>query len=140
MTADHFLAGVIAIVVPLADHFLDGDTGSAAILPPLATVRPGRAGVVASAFEIRWIVDQRASSRPFSIREISACGVPHRLASSACVQPSSIRRSRIESPGLESSVRAIQVFMSGKLYVVVHILACSSEPSQDPGNLKARSE
>jgi hypothetical protein len=81
---------VIAIVTPLADHFFDGGLGDSATLPPLARLRRGRACVSASAVEMRWIVDQRASSRPFSIREMSACGIPLRLESSACVQPSSI--------------------------------------------------
>ncbi len=54
---------------------------------------------MSDAAESRWIVDQRASKRPFSIREMSACGTPDNVPSSAWVQPSSIRRSRIESPG-----------------------------------------
>ena len=118
---DHFLALVISIVVPLADHFLDGGLGISETLRPLARVRGGFACVAASAVEIRWIVDHRASSRPFSMREMSACGMPLRLASSACVQPSSIRRSRIESPGWESSASADQVRMRTIVCGLTHI-------------------
>ena len=69
---NHFVALVIAIVVPLADHFFDGDLGGPATRPPLARERRGVVCVAVSAVEMRWIVDQRASSRPFSMREISA--------------------------------------------------------------------
>ena len=62
-----------------------------------------------------------ASSRPFSMREMSACGMPLRLASSACVQPSSIRRSRMESPGWESSASADQAGMRTSVCGVTHI-------------------
>ena len=109
MAKDHFLARVISIGVSLADHVLDGGDGASVTLPPLARERRGRAWVAASAVEIRWMVDHRASSLPFSMREMSACGMPLRLASSACVQPSSIRRWRMESPGWDSSASADQV-------------------------------
>ena len=102
---------MIAIVAPLADHFFGGDFGGSATRPPFARERRGGVCVAVSAVEIRCMVDQRASSRPFSMREMSACGMPLRLASSACVQPSSIRRSRIESPGWESSASADQAGM-----------------------------
>lgn len=95
---DHFFARATGIVLPVADHFVVGPLGDAVTLRPFARLRRVSVVVAASAAEIRWIVDQRASNRPFSIREISACGIPERAARSDCVQPRSIRRSRIESP------------------------------------------
>jgi hypothetical protein len=63
--------------------------------PVLQNSQQGEVKATAS----RWTVDQRASSRPFSIFKMSASASPLRLASSPGVQPSSIRRSRIRPPG-----------------------------------------
>ena len=75
---DHFFvdgAGVLAIVSAAATTHGSSSSVHAAvdvILRPLARLRRGRADVSASAAEMRWMVDQRASSRPFSMREMSA--------------------------------------------------------------------
>ena len=51
--------------------------------PPLARLRFDATSVASSAADSRWMVDQRASSRPFSIREMSAWATPECSASSA---------------------------------------------------------
>ena len=72
VTKNHRSARPILTTAPRGDHFFADGAGVLAILRPLAMLRRGRADVSASAAEMRWMVDQRASSRPFSMREMSA--------------------------------------------------------------------
>lgn len=72
----------------LGYHRERGAAGTSPTLPPLARLRRWGCSMVASGVEILWMMDHRASSRPFSMREISAWGC--RFASPA--RTLSIRR------------------------------------------------
>ena len=123
VTEDHRSASPISRTLPRGIHFFGAPVGVAVVvLRPLDRLRWGSEAGSASAAESRWMVDQRASSRPFSMREMSAWGTPVRFDSSACVQPSSARRSRIESPGCESSASVDQEVMP-QVYVGKHIVS-----------------
>ena len=118
---DHRLALSILSTVPRGVHFFVVAVGVAVVvLRPLDRLRWGSTAGSASAADSRWMVDQRASSRPFSRREMSAWGTPVRFDSSACVQPSSARRSRIESPGRKSSA-SVHHEVIPRVYVGKHI-------------------
>lgn len=71
----------------LGYHRERGAAGTSPTLPPLARLRRRGCSMVASGVEILWMMDHRASSRPFSMREISAWGMPVRFASSDSVDP-----------------------------------------------------
>jgi hypothetical protein len=55
---------------------------------PFAKLRRGRFEGVLSTVMMRWIVDQRASRRPFSMRDKSACVTPHSSANACWLKPS----------------------------------------------------
>ncbi|HKY16323.1 MAG TPA: hypothetical protein VJM33_15460 [Microthrixaceae bacterium] len=97
VSEDHFAERVIRATELGGVHVLAG-FGVALTRRPLARLRRG-VPAPASAARRRCSVDQRASRRAFSMREMSACGTPASSASSACVQPSAMRRSRMELPG-----------------------------------------
>jgi hypothetical protein len=66
---DQFMARAIDTVLPVADHFLPGRSGVQVTVRPLARLRRDCSAAEAKAAEIRGMVDHRAPSRPFSIRE-----------------------------------------------------------------------
>lgn len=72
MTDDHASADSTAAIGPFGVHLLPVGFGPGRLRPPLARLRLGSTPGVSNAAESRWMVDHRASSRPFSIREISA--------------------------------------------------------------------
>lgn len=69
---DHASDDSMATVGPFGDHRCPGRFGEERSRPPLARLRFGATSVASNAADRRWIVDHRASSRPFSIREMSA--------------------------------------------------------------------
>lgn len=69
---DHASDDSMATVGPFGVHRLPGRFGEERSRPPLARLRFDATSVASSAADRRWMVDQRASSRPFSIREMSA--------------------------------------------------------------------
>lgn len=120
VTEDHAPAGSIGAIGPFGAHFLPVGFRGKLRRPPFSKLRFGSTPGASKAVDNRWMVDHRASSRPFSIREISAWATPVRSASSACVQPKSIRRSRIEPPGLVSPAMVARSVMQA-VYVAFHI-------------------
>lgn len=69
---DHASDDSMATVGALGDHRFPVRFGEERSRPPLARLRFGATSVASSAADSRWMVDHRASSRPFSIREMSA--------------------------------------------------------------------
>ena len=137
VTNDHASGDSIAAIGPFGVHAFPVGFGPERSRPPLARLRLGSTPGAANADESRWMVDQRASSRPFSIREMSAWETPACSASSACVHPSSIRRSRIESPGRVSPAMVARSVMD-PVYVSFHIAARGAGTSARQRNPAAR--
>ena len=121
---DQRLARSIGSVVPFAVQRAAVESGSRVARRPFARLRRPGSAVSASAAEIRWTVDHRASRCPFSRRDMSACGIPDLAASSSWVQPSSNLRSRMESPRRASSPMADQI-VTRQVYVPRHIVVDS---------------
>jgi hypothetical protein len=65
-----------------------GFAGGGVRRPPFARLRRGRFDGSLRTAMMRWIVDQRASSRPFSMRDKSACVTPQSSANSCWLHPS----------------------------------------------------
>jgi len=122
VTENHSPDGSIGAIGPFGAHFLPVGFRNELRRPPFSKLRFGSTPGASNAVDNRWMVDHRASSRPFSIREMSACATPARSASSACVQPKSIRRSRIEPPGLVSPAMVARPVI-GTVYVDLHMTA-----------------
>jgi hypothetical protein len=80
---DHASDDSMATVGPFGVHRRPVRFGDERSLPPLARLRFDATSVASSAADSRWMVDQRASSRPFSIREMSAWATPECSESSA---------------------------------------------------------
>jgi len=116
VTNDHASGDSIAAIGPSGVHAFPVGVGPERSRPPSARLRFGSTPGASNADESRWMVDQRASSRPFSILEMSAWEKPACSASSACVHPSSIRRSRIDSPGRVSRAKTAKS-VTGRAYV-----------------------
>lgn len=72
VTKNHASAGSIGSIGPFGVHFFPVGSGGDLVRPPFAKLRFGFTPGASKAVDRRWMVDHRASSRPFSIREISA--------------------------------------------------------------------
>ena len=70
--------------------------GGGVLRPPFAKLRRGRFDGSLRTVMMRWILDQRASRRPFSMRDKSPCVTPDSSATACWLQPSACRCSRIK--------------------------------------------